>query len=123
MTVAPPVTVERTGRLGTWNEEAPESATTDTSRVSTAAPYAELHAHSHFSFLDGASSPEHMVAEAKRLGIEALALIDHDGFYGAIRFMKAAAQAEIDTVYGAELSLGFPPRGCRARAHQQASNA
>ena len=54
-------------------------------------PFAELHAHSHFSFLDGASSPEDMVAEASRLGLRGLALIDHDGFYGAIRFMKAAS--------------------------------
>ena len=42
-------------------------------------PYAELHCHSHFSFLDGASSPDELVAEAVRLGLTALALTDHDG--------------------------------------------
>ena len=68
-------------------------------------PFAELHAHSHFSFLDGASSPEDMVEEAARLGLRGLALIDHDGFYGAIRFMKAASEIALPTVYGAELTL------------------
>jgi error-prone DNA polymerase len=43
-------------------------------------PYAELHAHSSFSFLDGASSPESLVEEAARLGLHGLALTDHDGF-------------------------------------------
>src|SRR6185437_10674086 len=45
-------------------------------------PYAELHCHSNFSFLDGASEPEELAEEAARLGIEALAITDHDGFYG-----------------------------------------
>ncbi len=45
-------------------------------------PYAELHCHSNFCFLDGASHPEELVDEAARLGLEALALTDHDGFYG-----------------------------------------
>jgi error-prone DNA polymerase len=58
-------------------------------RVATT-PYAELHAHSSFSFLDGASSPEELVEEAARLGLEALALTDHDGFYGVVRFAEAA---------------------------------
>lgn len=100
VSTAPPVTVEHTGTLGpVHTPEAPPG----TDRI----PYAELHAHSHFSFLDGASSPEEMVEEASRLGLEALALIDHNGFYGAIQFMKAAAQAGLATVYGAELTLGF----------------
>ncbi|MBN8882688.1 MAG: PHP domain-containing protein, partial [Salana multivorans] len=42
-------------------------------------PYAELHAHSAFSFLDGASEPGELVDEAARLGLDALALTDHDG--------------------------------------------
>ncbi|EWM19791.1 DNA polymerase III subunit alpha [Kutzneria sp. 744] len=45
-------------------------------------PYAELHCHSHFSFLDGASSPAELVAEAHRLGLSALAITDHDGLHG-----------------------------------------
>lgn len=68
-------------------------------------PYAELHAHSHFSFLDGAASPEEMVQEAARLGLDALALTDHNGFYGAIRFATAAKEHGLRTIYGAELTL------------------
>jgi len=70
-------------------------------------PYAELHCHSDYSFLDGASSPDALVEEAVRLGLSALALTDHDGFYGAARFSEAAALHRMDTVYGAELSLGL----------------
>lgn len=72
-------------------------------------PYAELHAHSSFSFLDGASSPESLIAEAERLGLSALALTDHDGFYGAARFAEAAevSAAQLQTIFGAELSVGL----------------
>ncbi len=69
--------------------------------------YAELHAHSDFSFLDGASDPESMVEEAVRLGLHALAITDHDGLYAAARFAEAAVAYELTTVYGAELSLGL----------------
>ena len=71
-------------------------------------PYAELHAHSAFSFLDGASSPEQLVEEAHRLGLSGLAITDHDGFYGIVRFAEAAESfPELTTVFGAELSLGL----------------
>ena len=71
-------------------------------------PYAELHAHSSYSFLDGASEPQDLVAEAARLGLSGLAVTDHDGFYGSVRFAEAAAaHPELLTVYGAELSLGL----------------
>ena len=73
-----------------------------------AEPYAELHAHSHFSFLDGASHPEELVTEAARLGLEALALTDHDGMYGAVRFAEAAAEQDVRTIFGSELNLGLP---------------
>ncbi|WP_405179728.1 error-prone DNA polymerase [Nocardia sp. NBC_01377] len=69
-------------------------------------PYAELHAHSAYSFLDGASQPEELVEEAVRLGLEAIALTDHDGFYGTVRFAEAAAEWGMPTVFGSELSLG-----------------
>ncbi|WP_162294164.1 error-prone DNA polymerase [Mycobacteroides abscessus] len=69
-------------------------------------PYAELHAHSAFSFLDGASLPEEMAQEAARLGLKALAITDHDGFYGVVRFAEAAKELGLPTVFGAELSLG-----------------
>ena len=79
-------------------------------RVEGSVPYAELHCHSGFSFLDGASSPEELVAEAARLGLTALALTDHDGFYGVVRFAEAARRHDLPTVFGAELSLGAGPR-------------
>jgi len=73
--------------------------------------YAELHAHSAYSFLDGASNPQELVVEAARLGLRAIALTDHNGLYGVVRFAEAAAElsasgVEIGTVFGAELSLG-----------------
>ncbi|MGV9747627.1 error-prone DNA polymerase [Rhodococcus zopfii] len=68
-------------------------------------PYAELHAHSAFSFLDGASTPEELVEEAARLGLEALALTDHDGLYGVVRFAEVARELKVPTVFGAELGL------------------
>jgi error-prone DNA polymerase len=71
-------------------------------------PYAELHAHSTFSFLDGASQPEHLLEEAARLRLHGLALTDHDGLYGAARMAEVAeAYPDIRTVYGTELSLGL----------------
>ncbi len=69
-------------------------------------PYAELHCHSAFSFLDGASQPEDLVEEAVRLGLSALALTDHDGLYGIVRFAEAAREVGLRTVFGAEISLG-----------------
>ena len=74
-------------------------------RRAGAEPYAELHCHSTFSFLDGASAPEELVEEAARLGLDALALTDHDGFYGVVRFAEAARAVGVPTVFGAELSL------------------
>ena len=70
-------------------------------------PYAELHAHSHYSFLDGAASPEDLVTEAARQRLHGLALTDHDGLYGIVRMAEAAESYGLATVYGAELSLGL----------------
>ncbi|CAM3125077.1 Error-prone DNA polymerase [Stackebrandtia soli] len=67
--------------------------------------YAELHCHSHFSFSDGADSPESLVAEAVRLGLTGLALTDHNGYYGVVQFAEAAREAGLPTVFGAELTL------------------
>jgi error-prone DNA polymerase len=74
--------------------------------------YAELHCHSNFSFLDGASHAEELAEEAARLGLAALALTDHDGFYGVVRFAGAARAAGLPTVFGAEMTLlaPSPPR-------------
>src|ERR1700730_4646705 len=78
--------------------------------------YAELHCHSNFSFPDGAPPPEDRVGEAARLGLSALALTDHDGMYGVVRFAEAAAAIGMPTVFGAELSLGLtrPQNGVAA---------
>jgi error-prone DNA polymerase len=67
--------------------------------------YGELHAHSAFSFLDGASQPEALAIEATRLGLSALAITDHNGLYGVVRFAQAARALGLPTVFGAELSL------------------
>src|SRR5215472_6952108 len=75
-------------------------------------PWAELHCHSSYSFLDGASGPAELVAEAARLGLEALAITDHNGMYGVPQFAQAAAKLaertgiRLGTVFGAELSVG-----------------
>jgi error-prone DNA polymerase len=74
-------------------------------RVPGTVPYAELHCHSNFSFLDGASHPEELATEAARLGLEALALTDHNGFYGVVRFAEAAREVGLPTVFGAEITL------------------
>src|SRR5689334_4462339 len=68
-------------------------------------PYAELHCHTNFSFLDGASHPEELAEEAARLGLTGLAVTDHDGFYGVVRFSEAARELGLPTIFGAELSL------------------
>ena len=80
-------------------------------------PWAELHCHSSYSFLDGASSPAELVAEAARLGLEALAITDHNGMYGVPQFAQAAAKLteqtgiKLGTVFGAELSVGCASPG------------
>ncbi|MCB1027037.1 MAG: PHP domain-containing protein, partial [Microthrixaceae bacterium] len=86
------------------------------------AAYAELHAHSHFSFLDGASSPEDLVDEAVALELDALALTDHNGFYGVVRFAEAAREAGLPTVFGAEVSIGAAePRAGEGTSHDPAA--
>src|SRR5688572_10695987 len=68
--------------------------------------YIELHAASAFSFLQGASLPETLIERAAALGYPALALLDADGVYGAPRFHKAAQQAGLKAIIGAELTIG-----------------
>ena len=67
--------------------------------------YIELHAASAFSFLQGASLPETLIERAAALGYPALALLDADGVYGAPRFHKAAKQAGLRAIIGAELTI------------------
>src|SRR5205823_6105542 len=67
--------------------------------------YTELHAHSAYSFLDGASQPEELAARAAELGYEALALTDHDGVYGSLEFAHAAKSLGVRPITGAEVTL------------------
>ncbi|GAA0220270.1 error-prone DNA polymerase [Cryptosporangium japonicum] len=96
------------GDAPAWSRKRAAYEAPATHRPKNDIPYAELHCHSNFSFLDGASHPEELVEEAVRLGLTGLALTDHDGMYGVVRFAEAAAAHGLATVFGAELSLGLP---------------
>lgn len=70
--------------------------------------YVELHAHSAYSFLDGASRPGELAARALELGYPALALTDHDGLYGSMEFAQFARARGLQPITGAELTLASP---------------
>jgi error-prone DNA polymerase len=76
--------------------------------VSPPAQYAELHCHSWFSFLDGASSPTEMAEAAAGLGYEAVALTDHDGVWGSMEFALACRSFGLRAITGAEVSIDTP---------------
>jgi error-prone DNA polymerase len=88
-----------------WSYKRPEYQRTEIARRPSSVPYAELHCHSSFSFLDGASQPEELAEEAARLDLKALAITDHDGFYGVVRFSEAAKAVGLPTIFGAELTV------------------
>jgi error-prone DNA polymerase len=67
--------------------------------------YVELHCHSAYSFLDGASLPEELAVRAAELGYPALALTDHDGVYGSLEFAHAAKYLGLRAITGAEATL------------------
>jgi error-prone DNA polymerase len=67
--------------------------------------FVELHCHSAYSFLDGASLPEELAVRAAELGYEALALTDHDGLYGSLEFAHAAKDFGVRAITGAEVTL------------------
>src|SRR5437667_4572331 len=67
--------------------------------------YVELHAHSAYSFLDGASLPEELAVQAAQLGYPALALTDHDGVHGSLEFAHAAKYFGVRPITGAEVTL------------------
>src|ERR1041385_1875600 len=67
--------------------------------------YVELHAHSAYSFLDGASLPEELAARAAELGYDALALPDHDGVHGSLEFAHAAKHFGVRAITGAEVTV------------------
>jgi len=90
-----------------WSRRGRDHAVPPVRSDTAVVPYAELHCHSNFSFLDGASDPEKLIAEAVSLGLTAVAITDHDGLYAVARFAEAATRVELQTIYGAELSLGL----------------
>ena len=97
-----------TRRRGRYQDpDPPDPDLSDPEERGSRVPYAELHCHSNFSFLDGASHPEELVEEAARLGLDAIAITDHDGLYGVVRFAEAARELDVKTVFGAELNLGL----------------
>src|SRR5215204_7001496 len=67
--------------------------------------YVELHTHTSFSFLDGASMPQELLGRAAELGYPALAITDHDGLHGAMEFAQAARAIGIAPITGAEITL------------------
>ena len=67
--------------------------------------YAELHAHSTYSFLDGANEPDDLASAAIELGLEALALTDHNGVPGIVKHAQAGRAHGLPTVHGTELTL------------------
>lgn len=77
----------------------------DDAPIGDGGAYVELHCHSGFSMLDGASSPEALVERALALGMSSLALTDHDGLYGAVRFDTAARARGLRPILGAEITL------------------
>ena len=79
--------------------------------------YVELHSRSAFSFLEGASLPEELIAVCADLGMPAMALLDRDGVYGSPRFHLAAKKTGIKAHIGAEVTCAsFSPDGCELRA-------
>jgi len=91
-----------------WSRKRTGYAAPELVRGTSTVDYVELHCHTNFSFLDGASHPEELVEEAYQLGLAGLAVTDHDGLYGVVRFADAARELGIPTVFGAELSLELP---------------
>jgi error-prone DNA polymerase len=96
------------GQAGPRPVAGPEIKLPEPPRRQAKTPWAELHCHTSYSFLDGAASPAELAEQAVRLGLTALAVTDHDGMYGVPQFAQAAAKTGLDTVFGAELSLGLP---------------
>ena len=73
--------------------------------MSSPIPYAELHCHSHFSFLDGASPPDELIERALALGLTGLGITDHQGLYGVVRFAHAALEVGLRPIVGLEVEL------------------
>jgi error-prone DNA polymerase len=84
-------------------------------------PYVELHAHSAFSFLDGASTPLELASAANALGYAAFALTDHDGVWGSREFAETCAGLPLRAITGAELTVALPVDGPETRLYGRKS--
>ncbi|MFL5970442.1 MAG: DNA polymerase III subunit alpha [Gaiellaceae bacterium] len=105
MTERFPLTGSRSERPGSDPERPGSDPAGVRPQPSKNVPYVELHAHSSYSFLDGASLPEELAVRAGELGYPALALTDHDGVYGSLEFAHAAKYFGVRPITGAELTL------------------
>src|SRR4029078_7212545 len=74
----------------------------------TITAYAELHCHTNFSFLDGASAPDELAERAAELGLVGLGVTDPQGLYGVVRAAAAYGEAGLSTVLGVEVELRDP---------------
>src|ERR1700716_2461850 len=88
-----------------WSATATGPVRNGLSSASMTSAYAELHCHSNYSFLEGASHPDELVARARDLEMPALAITDRNGFYGAVKFFGAAQRAGIQPIIGTELTI------------------
>ena len=68
--------------------------------------FTHLHTHSYYSFLDGICNPEELVLGAKKSGMKAIALTDHNGLYSSVEFFQKAREYQIKPIIGSEISLG-----------------
>src|SRR5690242_1313741 len=84
--------------------------------------YVELHSRSAFSFLEGSSLPESLIARCAELNMPAMALLDRDGIYGAPRFYMAAKRAGIKAHIGAEVNCEFSPQRRRDTEKHKSSS-
>jgi len=78
--------------------------------------YAELHLHTNYSLLDGASHPEELIERAKELGYRSLAITDHDNLFGAMVFARLCKEVSIQPITGVELTLAENDH-CVGRRH------
>jgi len=100
--------LSRLSHPGPSREDRPNTASLSKDRTPA---YAELHAHSSHSLLDGVPAPEALAARAAELKLPAIALTDHDALYGAVRFVKAAQAAGVKPLLGSEMTLMGPGGG------------
>jgi error-prone DNA polymerase len=85
--------------------------------MAAAVPYVELHAHSAYSFLDGASTPMELAAAAARFEYPAFALTDHDGVWGSMEWVDACKGLGVKAITGTELTVGTAGPGTDGHAH------